>query len=35
MRKVLVIGSSGAGKSVLAARLAERTGLPLVHLDAI
>lgn len=35
MRRVLVIGSSGAGKSVFAARLAERTGLPLVHLDAI
>lgn len=35
MRRVLVIGSSGAGKSVLAARMAKRTGLPLVHLDAI
>ena len=35
MRKVLVIGSSGAGKSVFAARLAERAGLPLIHLDAI
>lgn len=35
MRKVLVIGSSGAGKSVFAARLAKRTGLPLIHLDAL
>lgn len=35
MQKVLVIGSSGAGKSVFAARLAERTGLPLIHLDAV
>jgi adenylate kinase family enzyme len=35
MRKILVIGSSGAGKSVFAARLAERTGLPLIHLDPI
>jgi adenylate kinase family enzyme len=35
MRKILVIGSSGAGKSVFAARLAQRTGLPLIHLDAI
>ena len=35
MRRILVIGSSGAGKSVFAARLAERTGLPLIHLDAI
>jgi adenylate kinase family enzyme len=35
MRKVLVIGSGGAGKSAFAARLAERTGLPLIHLDAL
>ena len=35
MQKILVIGSSGAGKSVFAARLAERAGLPLIHLDAI
>lgn len=35
MRRILVIGSSGAGKSVFAARLAERVGLPLIHLDAI
>lgn len=35
MRRVLVIGSGGAGKSTFAARLAERTGLPLVHLDAL
>lgn len=35
MRKVLVIGSGGAGKSIFAARLAARTGLPLIHLDAL
>jgi len=35
MRKVLVIGSSGAGKSVFSRQLAERTGLPLIHLDAL
>ncbi|HVF30938.1 MAG TPA: DNA topology modulation protein [Pyrinomonadaceae bacterium] len=33
MKKVLVIGSSGAGKSVLARRLGEVTGLPVIHLD--
>ncbi len=32
---MLVIGPGGAGKSVFAARLAERTGLPLLHLDAL
>ena len=35
MRRVLVIGSGGAGKSTLAARIGERTGLPVVHLDAL
>jgi adenylate kinase family enzyme len=35
MRRVLVIGSGGAGKSTFAARLARHTNLPLVHLDAI
>ena len=35
MQRILVIGSAGAGKSTFAARLARRTGLPLVHLDAI
>lgn len=33
MRRVLVIGSPGAGKSTFAARLADRSGLPLIHLD--
>lgn len=33
MRRVLVIGISGAGKSTFSRRLAERTGLPLIHLD--
>lgn len=34
MRRVLVIGPPGSGKSTFARRLAEVTGLPLIHLDA-
>lgn len=34
MRKILVIGSGGAGKSTFAARLGSLTGLPVIHLDA-
>ena len=30
---MLIIGSPGAGKSTLAAEVARRTGLPLIHLD--
>jgi adenylate kinase family enzyme len=33
VRRVLVIGSSGAGKSALSRRLGEITGLPVIHLD--
>jgi adenylate kinase family enzyme len=35
MRRALVIGSGGAGKSTLAADLGARTRLPVIHLDAI
>lgn len=34
MKRVLVIGSGGAGKSTFAIQLAQHTGLPLIHLDA-
>jgi adenylate kinase family enzyme len=33
MKRVLVIGSCGAGKSVFSRRLGELTGLPVIHLD--
>ena len=34
-RRVLVIGSGGAGKSTVARAIAERLRLPLVHLDTL
>ncbi|MBB4825090.1 adenylate kinase family enzyme [Sporosarcina luteola] len=34
-KRVLIIGSSGAGKSTLSKELAEKTGLPVLHLDAL
>ncbi len=35
MKRVIVIGSPGAGKSTFARALRDRTGLPLYYLDAI
>ena len=35
MKRVLIIGSGGSGKTTFAQRLAERTALPLIHLDSL
>lgn len=35
MDRIAVIGCSGGGKSTLTRKLAERTGLPIVHLDVV
>ena len=35
MRRVLIVGNSGGGKSTLARRLGEKLGLPVVHLDVL
>ena len=35
MKRVAVIGSGGAGKSVFSRELGARTGLPVVHLDRL
>ena len=35
MERILIIGSNGAGKSTFSYKLAEKTGLPLIHLDQI
>ena len=35
MKKIMIIGCPGAGKSTLAKELAAITGLPLYHLDLI
>ncbi len=35
MKKVIVIGSGGAGKSTFSRRLGKKLGLPVVHLDKL
>src|SRR5690348_9237684 len=35
VKKILIIGISGTGKSAMGRKLAEKTGLPLHHMDAI
>ncbi|ETX29624.1 isopentenyl transferase family protein [Roseivivax isoporae] len=35
MRRVMIVGQPGAGKSWLARALGRRTGLPVIHLDRI
>ena len=35
MRRVLIIGNSGGGKSTLARRLGEKLGLPVIYLDVL
>lgn len=35
MKRVIIIGSGGAGKSTLARRLGEKTGIEVIHLDML
>ena len=35
MKRILIIGSNGAGKSTFSYRLAEHTNLPLIHIDKL
>lgn len=35
MKRILIIGNAGSGKTTFAMALAEKTGLPLVHLDKL
>ncbi len=35
MRKIIIVGSGGAGKTTLARRLGEATGIEVIHLDSL
>lgn len=35
MKRILIIGNSGGGKSTLARRLGDKLGLPVIHLDVL
>ena len=35
MRRVLIVGNSGGGKSTLATKLGAKLGLPVIHLDVL
>ena len=35
MQRILIIGNTGSGKSTFAKKLAQKSGLPLVHLDKL
>lgn len=35
MKKIIIIGCPGSGKTTLAKKLGEKTGLPVIHLDKI
>ena len=35
MKRIMIIGCGGAGKSTLARQLGEKTGLPVIHLDKL
>ena len=34
-QRILIVGCPGSGKTTFALRLAEKTGLPLFHLDSV
>lgn len=35
MKRILIIGNAGSGKTTFAKALAEKTHLPLIHLDKL